>query len=60
MKYPQELADLVDAVLQWWDKHQFDVTADGYEEYNLYDEPPSFVVKAQNLNELLQRDTDHE
>lgn len=45
---------LVDAVIKWWEKHQYDIgeqaDADGYNEvYNLYDEEPEFVKIAKRL-----------
>ena len=36
---------LVGEIIKWWNEHQYDTTGD-YGEWNLYDEPPPFVVLA--------------
>ena len=42
--------ELIKSVLDWWEDHQYDTAACGDEdEYNVYDEAPSFVVIAKKL-----------
>lgn len=49
--------ELVEAVLQWWDVHKYDVDMgeagdDGWaQEYNRYEEIPEFVKIAQRMKE---------
>ena len=50
---PEFLA-LVGAVLEWWEVHQYDVTCEGVEEYNVYHEPPKFVQLALDARARLQ------
>ena len=40
---------LAEAVLRWWEEHQYDCVSDEDDEYNVYDEPPHFVKLAQEL-----------
>lgn len=41
---------LVRAILIWWDDHKTDTYQDGEGgEYNVYDEPPLFVMLAQSM-----------
>lgn len=42
-----ERAELVAAVLAWWQEHQFDTTDGGTR--NLYNDDPAFVTLAQRL-----------
>lgn len=42
-----KLEELVIAVLNWWDIHQFDTDRTG--EYNIYNDPPEFVQIALDL-----------
>ncbi|KKN62119.1 hypothetical protein LCGC14_0514950 [marine sediment metagenome] len=41
--------ELINAVLDWWEKHQYDCTGE-YDEYNVYDEEPEMVKIAKKLN----------
>jgi len=43
---------LVDNILDWWNEHKYDVCHNEGEEYNLYDEEPSFVKIAKNIKLL--------
>ena len=45
------LRELVKGVLLWWEEHRFDYNCTDGEEYNTYNMPPSFVLKAQELND---------
>ena len=42
--------DLIDLILDWWDEHKYDTTGE-CGEYNVYDEPPDFVVRAMELKD---------
>lgn len=48
--------DLVDDILNWWEEHQWDCNAsdngDYIEDYNVYDDEPSFVKKAKLIKGL--------
>jgi hypothetical protein len=42
--------ELIKAVLDWWETHQFDSVSDGDgDEQNVYDDEPEFVKIAQRL-----------
>lgn len=45
------MQELIDLILEWWEKHQYDTTDRG--EYNVFDEPPEFVVLAKKLKSTL-------
>lgn len=45
----KKIDELIKAVLDWWEKHQYDVECSDDEEYNLYDETPEFVELAKKL-----------
>ena len=40
--------ELVDLVLEWWEEHQYDTTGE-YGDYNVFDDAPLFVKKAQEI-----------
>jgi len=41
-----ELLEACEAVMAWWEEHQYDSYGDAGDEYNVYDEDPEMVVKA--------------
>lgn len=45
--------ELIDAVLAWWEEHQYDViqSSEDQDEYNIYHEEPEFVKIAKRLKE---------
>jgi hypothetical protein len=47
---PEDVKKLVAYILDWWDEHQYDTTGE-YGEYNVYDNEPSFVVKAKLMRD---------
>ena len=46
----EEVKLLVLSILEWWDLHEFDTTGE-YDEYNVYDIDPEFVLIAKRLAE---------
>lgn len=49
----EDLMNLVDSVLHWWDLHQYDTCGGEGEEWNVYLETPEFVVMAQNIRQRI-------
>lgn len=48
-----DLKELAEMVLAWWEEHQYDTASNGDDERNIYDETPDFVIAARcALNEL--------
>lgn len=45
-----DLEELVKAILDWWEEHQYDTTGD-YGDFNMYNEEPEFVRKAKQIKE---------
>jgi hypothetical protein len=45
---------LANLVIEWWREHQYDTDNSG--EYNLYDAPPEFVLKAIEIHDRVQSD----
>lgn len=43
------MEELIEAVLQWWEDHQWDCLVGDGDEYNVYHEPPEFVQIALKL-----------
>lgn len=48
-------SELVDAVLEWWKEHEYDVEMHDGDEYNVYDSPPEFVEIAQRLKDEVRK-----
>jgi hypothetical protein len=42
---------LIDAVLTWWEQHEYDVVVVGDDEDNMYDSEPQFVEIAKQLRD---------
>ena len=38
--------NLINMILEWWEKHQYDTYVSNDEEYNIYDKEPDFVKEA--------------
>lgn len=45
------IEELIDAVLTWWEQHEYDVEMAGGDEYNVYDNEPKFVEIAKRLRD---------
>lgn len=51
----EDVIKLINYVLDWWKKAQYDVRVSHGEEYNVYDNEPSFVVKAKLLRAKMKK-----
>ncbi len=40
---------LVDAVLEWWEQHEYDSSGCGMDEFNVYESDPEFVAIAKKI-----------
>jgi hypothetical protein len=40
------MTELNQEVIKWWNRHKYDVEQTEDDEYNVYNEPPKFVVLA--------------
>jgi len=46
-----KITGMVDSILEWWENHKYDTEKNGEDEYNLFDEKPTFVKIAEQINE---------
>jgi len=49
-----ELLKVSEAVMKWWEEHEYDTTG-GEEEYNIYDDEPEMVTLARAAIELVKK-----
>ena len=47
--------ELIDAVLEWWKDHEYDVLTDEDDERNMYNEDPEFVRIAKKLRNMKEK-----